>query len=334
MKHHDTPLVTETPLAELPIDEPTPASIHFIRNHFETPGVDVESWRLELSGLFQRPTSLTLDELRGMPSQSMPVTLECAGNGRSQLVPEVEGEAWGYGAVGTAVWSGVPLAHLIDRAVPQESARQIRFRGADGGPGRVHYERSLTVEQASGTDALVAYLMNGEDLPAEHGRPVRLIVPRWYGMASVKWLTQITAKADDFSGHFQQDRYWYEWPSRPREPVTLQNVRAVITKPRAGEEVPRGDATLRGLAWSGFGRVSRVEIAVGDGPWRDADLARPTGPYGWQRFGLGIVVERPGRLLLRARATDEAGRTQPDVPPWNRLGYGANAVEQVWVTVR
>src|SRR2546430_5471503 len=169
-----------------------------------------------------------------MPSQAQFVTLECAGNGRSLLSPRVNGEQWNLGAVSTAEWTGVPLAEVLDRAGVRTGAREIVFKGADGGslaahPRQTRFERSLQLDRAREPDVLLAYAMNGEPLPVQHGFPLRLIVPGWYAVASVKWLTDIELIDRPFAGQYQAEKYWYEWErggETARAPVTLQQVRA------------------------------------------------------------------------------------------------------------
>jgi DMSO/TMAO reductase YedYZ molybdopterin-dependent catalytic subunit len=180
---------------------------------------------------------------------------------------------------------------------------------------------------------LIAYAMNGEPLPLQHGYPVRLVVPRWYGVASVKWLTTIKLVDHPFDGYFQADKYWYESDEAAREPVTLQRVRALITDPVDNEQLPTGQTTIRGVAWSGAAPIARVEVSINDGPWQEARLLGDRQRHRWQRWELLTQLDSPGQTSIRARATDLTGRCQPDVPEWNRLGYGNNAVQQVFVSI-
>ena len=239
--------------------------------------------------------------------------------------------------MGNALWTGVPLAEVLDRAGALPAAREVVFRGADRGvvPGRageIHFERSLTLDTARDSQALLAYAMNGEALPLQHGYPVRLVVPRWYGVASVKWITEIEVVDHPFEGYFQVDRYRYEADGLS-EPVSLQRVRALVTEPGEGERVPAGDLAIRGVAWSGASPIARVEVGIGDGPWREARLIGDRNRHSWQWWELLTRVDGPGPLSIRARATDLAARTQPDEPEWNLHGYGNNAVQTVVVTV-
>ena len=240
-----------------------------------------------------------------------------------------------------AEWTGVPLVEVLDRAGVKTAAREIVFRGADGGKvaGRsepIRFERSLKLDDARDSEALLAYAMNGEPLPIQHGYPLRLVVPGWYGVSSVKWLTGIEAIDRPFGGYFQSEKYWYErdQAGEVREPVTLQRVRALITEPGPDQEKERGDLLVRGVAWSGAAPIERVEVGIGDGPWQGARLLGERRRHSWQWWELSTRVDQPGTVSLRARATDLAGRTQPEQPEWNRFGYGSNAVQEVSVHFR
>jgi DMSO/TMAO reductase YedYZ molybdopterin-dependent catalytic subunit len=318
--------------------EVTPPGMHYVRSNFPLPEHD---GRLTVGGAVDRPLTLTLDDLRAMPSITRLVTLECAGNGRLSQTPLPTGEPWGDYAVSTAEWRGVLLHQVLEQAGPQPGAVDLRFEAADHGHYYEHddlrFVRSLDLPQAVDPEAeiLIAYEMNGEPLSPDHGAPFRIIAPRWYGVASVKWLTRMDVIDKDFEGEFQVGHYMYEWPDRPHEPVTLMRVRARITDPGAGAVIPAGTYTVRGKAWSGTGPITHVDIALtGEGEWLPADLQPPTGPYHWQDWSFQWTAAALGRHTLRARATDASGNAQPDTPPWNRLGYGNNAVEVLYVDVR
>jgi len=277
-----------------------------------------------------------------MSSQTLVVTLECAGNGRSLLDPPTEGEKWALGAVSTAEWIGVPLVDVLDRAGIRTGACEVLFRGVDRGtmPGRmgpIHFERSLTVNEATSSEILLAYAMNGERLPIQHGYPLRVIVPGWYAMTSVKWLTEIEVLDKPFTGHYQTDVYVYEWKRDGqvvREPVTLQRVRSLITEPGANHEVERGELAIREVAWSGAAPIARVEVSIASGSWKEARLIGERGRHNWQWWELITRIDAPGTTPIRARASDLAGHSQPEQPDWNRLGYGNNVVQQVSVQIR
>lgn len=340
--HRAHPLNCETSVPALIGGVVMPNAHFYVRNHFQVPSLDASSWRLDVGGLVERPLSLGLRDLTRMPSQAMVVTLECAGNGRSLLEPPVAGERWDVGAVSTAEWTGVPLAEVLDRAGVKSAAREVLFRGADGGavegrPAPIRFERSLKLDEARGSEALLAYAMNGEPLPVQHGYPLRLVVPGWYAVASVKWLTGIELIAGEFDGYYQTDKYQYERQRNGeviREPVTLQRVRSLITEPSADEEVEPGELLVRGVAWSGAAPIARVEVSVDGGAWEEARLLGERRRHSWQWWELIARVEEPGAITLRARATDLTGRTQPEEQNWNRLGYGNNAVRKLPLRVR
>jgi DMSO/TMAO reductase YedYZ molybdopterin-dependent catalytic subunit/predicted sulfurtransferase len=340
--HSTQPLNCETSIPALIGGVVMPNARFYVRNHFETPQLNPVTWQLEVEGLVERPLRLSLRDLHQMPSETVVATLECAGNGRSGFDPPADGEQWQWGAVSTAEWTGVPLAEILDRAGLMPAAVEVVFRGADHGnvgepADPVRFERSLPVSDATHPEPLLAYAMNGEPLPLEHGYPVRLIVPGWYAVASVKWLTEIEAVGSPFTGFFQAKRYVYETQrhgSVAREPVRLQQVRSVITQPSANQELTAGDLVVRGVAWSGAAPIDKVEVSIGSGPWQNARLIGQRHRHSWQWWELLTRIDRPGETTLRARATDLAGRTQPEQPHWNRLGYGGNAVQAVALLVR
>jgi DMSO/TMAO reductase YedYZ molybdopterin-dependent catalytic subunit len=340
--HRVHPLNCETSIPALVGGVVMPNAHFYVRNHFQIPTFAEQTWRLKIGGLVERPQSLSLRDLKNMRSQTLVVTLECAGNGRSLMDPPIEGEKWELGAVSTAEWIGVPLVEVLDRAGIKAGVREVLFRGADGGrvPGRteaIQFERSLSLDQARNSEILLAYGMNGEPLPIEHGHPLRVIVPGWYAMASVKWLTEIELIGKPFTGHYQVDTYFYEWQREGktiREPVTLQRVRSLITEPQADQEIERGELAVRGVAWSGSAPVARVEVSIGDSPWQQARLVGERNRHSWQWWELITPVERPGTTRIRARASDLDGRIQPEQSEWNRLGYGNNVTQEVSVLIR
>jgi anti-anti-sigma factor len=340
--HRAHPLNCETSIPALIGGAVMPNQRFYVRNHFQIPQLDPTSWRLNVVGLVERPLSLSLRDLVKMPSQTEFVTLECAGNGRSLLNPRVNGEQWNLGAVSTAEWTGVPLAEVLNRAGVKASSREVVFRGADSGKLEassepIRFERSLSMEDAQGSGALLAYAMNGEALPIVHGYPLRVIVPGWYAVASVKWLTQIDVISDRFSGHYQTEAYFYEWQrggQLVREPVSVQRVRSLITEPEPESEVELGELPIRGVAWSGAAPIDRVEVSIDGGPWENARLISAPRRYSWQGWELIAHLEHPGSTVIAARATDMASRTQVDSPEWNRLGYGNNAIQKLRIDVR
>jgi DMSO/TMAO reductase YedYZ molybdopterin-dependent catalytic subunit len=331
------PLNAETPLSAQ-IGIITPNARFYVRNHFRVPRVDPDSWSLTVNGVVRHHLALSLAELRRLPSRSVIATLECAGNGRGLLDRSVPGEQWKLGAVSTAEWTGVPLVEVLDRAGVESSAREIVCRGADSGKTHdgkelLKFERSLPVEAARNEDVLLAYAMNGETLPANHGGPLRLVVPGWYGMASVKWLAQIEATSRPFTGYFQAERYVIAPPEAgaPSQPLTQMRVRALITQPEHGDVVRKGELVIRGFAWSGRGDVNRVDVDAGQG-WQTARLLDEPLPHAWRRWEL-MTRASPGRMVLRARARDASNDTQPEEAPWNQLGYANNSIQEVAIEV-
>jgi DMSO/TMAO reductase YedYZ molybdopterin-dependent catalytic subunit len=339
--HESDSLNCETPPALLG-GEITPTAQFYRRSHFAIPVLDEATWRLGVGGMVQRPLRLSLHELTQLPAETAVVTLECAGNGRALFQPQTPGVQWGFGAAGTAEWTGPLLAEVLARAGIQPHASEVIFGGADRGTPeglthQIRFERSMPVHDALESGALLAYAMNGRPLPARHGYPLRLVVPGWYAVASVKWLTDITVAADPFKGFFQDTHYVYEWGGGEagREPVRLQQVRAVITRPGTGQELACGALTVRGVAWSGAAPIARVDVSVADGPWQRARLVGGVPhAHGWQQWEFLATGLGPGQVRIRARATDLAGRVQPEQPEWNRLGYGANFIHEVTVALR
>ena len=321
----------------------TPTEQHYVRSNFALPAHD---GTLDIGGAVDNPTTFTLDDLRALPAHDHAVTLECAGNGRLDMRPLPTGEPWGDYAVSTAMWTGALLRDVLNVAQPSADGVDVRFEGADHGPyhlaailagtdqDELTFARALPLSEAAdpASDILVAYEMNGEPLIADHGAPFRLIVPHWYAVASVKWLKRIDVLTEPFTGEFQNGHYIYQWPDRPHEAVRLMRVRARITDPAPGAVLPLGPYTVRGKAWSGTGPVIQVDISLtGEGDWHPAKLDPPSGPYQWQEWSFVWNGSDVGRHTLRARATDASGNVQPDVPPWNRLGYGNNAIEVLFV---
>ena len=338
------PYNAEAPPAAL-ASEITPTEFHYVRSNFPLPDHD---GTLEIGGAVGSPFTLTLDDLRAMPSHEWAVTLECAGNGRLQMRPLPTGEPWGDYAVSTARWRGALLHEVLAKAVPAATGVDVRFEGADHGAYHLtpvlpdidrtdlSFVRALPLDLVVDPAAqiLIAYEMNGEPLTADHGAPFRLIVPHWYAVASVKWLKRIDVLTERFLGEFQTGHYIYEWQDRPPEPVEVMRIRARITSPSAGSVLPTGTHTVRGKAWSGTGPVTHVDVSLtGAGDWQPATVAPPIGPSQWQEWSFDWEATDIGRHTLRARARDAAGNVQPEVPPWNRLGYGNNAIEVIYVDV-
>lgn len=339
--HRAHPLNCETSIPALIGSVVMPNAHFYVRNHFQIPTCDPSTYRLKIGGLVDRPLALSLSEVRQMRSQTVVATLECAGNGRSFFDPPIAGEKWNVGAVSTAEWSGVPLTEVLDRAGVRSAAREVLFKGADYGTvdghmESIHFERSLPLDASRDAGALLAYAMNGEALPLQHGFPLRVIVPSWYAVASVKWLTEIELIDRPFAGHYQVEKYQYEWErsgEASREPVSLQRVRALITEPVPDQTVIRGDLVVRGVAWSGAAPIARVDVSVNGSAWQEARLVSDRKRHSWQWWEMTARLPEAATVTVRARATDLAGRTQPDRAEWNRLGYGNNSIQEISIHV-
>ncbi len=321
------PFNAETPPQALTLGR-TPTSAFYVRSNSSEPELPGAAHRITVEGAVESAFSLEVGELARLSRRSLTVTMECAGNGRTTMAPLPEGEPWQQGALGTAIWTGVPLAEVLARARLRREVVEVLVEGADG-KGSKRFARSLPLSKAVHPDTLLALEMNGAPLPRAHGAPVRLLVPGWYGMASVKWVSRIEALTEPFDGYYQRERYIYDTGAgRELEPVTRMRVKSMITEPAEGARVRPGPVVVQGVAWSGERRVVQVEVAVDGGEnWKQATLLEVPRPSAWVRWAFTWEDAKPGRHTLRARATDEAGETQPEMAQWNRLGYGNNAVQ-------
>ncbi len=334
------PLNAET--SPLAWSEPvTRIAHHYVRSNFPVPDIAPSGYLLKVDGAVTTALSLTLDALRDMPQHELVVTMECAGNDRLGLRPLPAGEPWQSGAVSTARWRGVRVRDVLLQARLADDVVEVVAEGADRGPREdaatrddVVFARALPRSVAMHEDTLLALDMNGEPLPQVHGAPLRLLVPGWYGMANVKWVTKLHASTHEYGGYFQRTRYVYD-DGAGVTPVTRARVKSMITTPIEGDVITTGPLVVRGWAWSGDGEITRVQVATeGADAWQDADLESSEGPHAWTPWSCAVGTVAPGRLVLRSRATDSTGATQPDNPAWNRLGYGNNAVRIVVVDVK
>ena len=332
----------------------TPTELFYVRNHWKgAPPMDIATYRLVVDGEVERPLSLSYAELKAMPQKRFEVTYECCGNSpvpdywakvtRASATME---QVKGHGIMGNAAWAGVSVADVLAWAGIKPSAVEVMFAGADHGPDEtagdppdVTYERSLPIAKALHPDTLLAYDMNGEPLPPLHGYPLRLLVPGWYGMCSIKWLVGIHVLDHEFQGFYQKERYmtvngpeaatYYTY-------LTRMKVKSIITNPAPGEMIPTSGYTLGGAAWSGEDEVVKVEISTDGGKtWTLADIVRPRHGYSWSRWEYRWQPPGPGRYTLMSKATNSQGETQPMEFPnqWDGRGYGNNMVFPVEVEV-
>jgi DMSO/TMAO reductase YedYZ molybdopterin-dependent catalytic subunit len=304
----------------------TPTELFYIRSHFPNPLIDPSAYRLEIEGAVGKRLSIRNDELRALPSITITATLECAGNGRVFLVPQVEGAQWERGAVGNAEWTGVPLADLLYRAGLDDNASEIILEGADRGtpkeppipPVPISYARSIDRAKALQPDVIVAYQMNGRDLTLDHGYPARAIVPGHYGMASVKWLTRVRAVRESFQGYWQTSdyAYWDTSGGQPvRRPLSRMPVKSQIARPGVYESIPpNSHYPIVGAAWSGEAEVVEVEVSTDGGQtWSPTEFLDPPLPHAWRRWKFDWhTPKQPGPVTLIARARDAAGAIQPE----------------------
>jgi DMSO/TMAO reductase YedYZ molybdopterin-dependent catalytic subunit len=317
-------VVAEPENSETPLDAVhgwvTPRQYFFVRNHFNVPAIDPLDYRLAVEGLVHSPAWWSLEELSVYPQRTVFATVECAGNGRSFLAQKAAGVQWGAGAIGHAEWTGVPLRLILERAGLKPGVTEILFEGADRGsesdhPEPMHFARSLPLEKAMHPDTLLATHMNGEPLEPSHGAPLRLFVPGWYGVASVKWLTRIEAIDYAFKGYFQTTKYTVSRQSGGGVQSVIVGPMAVkseIIRPRAGEALGIGINRIFGLAWAGEDAVASVEISVdGGATWHAVPLSGPQADYSWRLWEYPWHVQKPGRYTILARATSTRGQVQP-----------------------
>ena len=330
-----SPLNGETPPEALtaPI---TPVAHAYVRTNFGVPLLDPDTHLIEVGGAVAAPFRIGVGDLAALTQRTVLATMECAGNDRTAIVPPVEGEPWTGGAVSTLRWTGVSLRDVLERAQLDSRAVAVLFEGADRGHVAsvgvsVSFARSLPLDDAQHPETLLATMMNGEPLRPRYGAPVRLIVPGWFGMASVKWLQRIEVLTTPFEGYFQTKRYVYD-DGRAVTPVTRMRVKSIITEPLPGGTIPPGRTRIAGWAWSGDGPIMSVDVGIGDDPeWHPARLDAPESATAWTRWAVDLDLDGPGRCILRSRARDAAGNVQPEGPVWNTLGYGNNGIRSVEV---
>lgn len=335
----------EFPFASL-ADWLVPINLFFIRNHFPSPDLDPRSWRLRVDGAVKRPVELDLEALKALRRTTVAAVVECAGNGRVYYEPPKEGLQWQNGAVGNALWTGVLLRDVLEIAGLRETAVEVVLVGADAGvidvgkktvsPGPIAFSRSLPLAKALADGALLAYSMNEAPLTRDHGHPLRAVVGGWFGMAWVKWITQISVVERPFLGYWQA-RDYFRWEYGAGQPMLVplseMGVKAQIARPVNGATVNVGEpCRVFGAAWSGESAIKKVEVCTSDGEgWREARLLEAKSPYAWRFWEYVWTPQKLGRCILRCRAIDEAGRGQPDGQRSDCESYAANWIIPVEV---
>lgn len=314
----------------------TPIDSFFVRCHtYFPPRANLSEWRLKVDGVVNQPLTLTMEDLKALPRVELVGVLECAGNGRSFYKPHVAGTQWQFGGVGNGRWAGVRFRDVLQKAGLKDSAKEILFDGSDMPLGKMpKFQRTITAKKALDPDTLLAYEMNSQPLPDEHGYPLRLIAPGWAGDSWVKWLAHIEVLDHEFEGFWMKVGYRHPRehvepgaavPAGEMVPVTDLNVKSVIATP--ADWVKPGRVRISGVAWSNSSPVTKVEVSVDGGKtWRHAELGKDQSRYGWRLWQLDWQAPS-GKHSLIARATNAAGETQPLGEEWNPSGYLWNVAQ-------
>jgi DMSO/TMAO reductase YedYZ molybdopterin-dependent catalytic subunit len=322
----------------------TPLDSFFVRQHLPRPVVEEGSFRVSMSGRVAHEMQLTLDDVRKLPQHKLAAVLECTGNGRGFYRPRVPGVQWGRGAVGNAEWSGPRLIDVLKLAGADLNAKFVTFNGADVGVAKTpDFIRSLPMRKAVDTNTLLALHMNGEPIPALHGFPLRLVVPGWDGTSWVKWVNSLDVANEQDTGFFMNPAYRYpKHPGEPGQPVDRTDleviegmpVKSYITGHSDGAKIDLAPTTLRGMAWAGEERVTKVDVSTdGGSTWMASELSEKSLPYTWRLWTAHWRPKQPGYYTIMSRATDSAGRVQPIVAPWNPSGYLFNAIDRIGLIV-
>ena len=332
----------ETPIHFITGDE-IDHKMFYRRNHFSYPTLTYSNYWLPINGSVVSPRIFSAQDILKLPSRTITAVLECAGNKRSLFEPKVFGEQWENGGISQGRWKGVPLRTLLELTGIQEGATEVVVEGYDYGKRTdldniYTYARSLPLEKALHPDTIIAYAYNDQPIPFKHGYPLRLIVPQWYGMASVKWIKQVSIVDSPFKGPFQSIDYMY-YPNKENDdnsfPVTTINVNSTIQRPLNMEVLDTGKHIIKGIAWTGKGFISKVEISTDFGKtWSYANIMnQDQESYRWFSWSYEWVVLEKGDYTIMVKATDSHNQSQPTSPFWNRKGYGYNAITKIKVKI-
>lgn len=347
---NDRPLNAETP-AHLLDDDITPYERLFVRLNGLVPqtalDADAEGWTLTIDGEVDQPLTLTIDDLKSKYEHvTRRMVLECGGNGRAFFNPGASGNQWGLGAVGCPEWTGVRLADVLKDAGVRDTAVYTAHYGNDvhlsGDEEKDTISRGVPIEKAMEDDAIIAWAMNGQPIPALHGFPLRLVIPGYPGSVCQKYLTRIWIRDQQHDGA-KMTGYSYRLPAYPVAPgtevpesdmvvMTEMPVKSLITFPETGTEVTAGEATeVRGHAWAGNGDVAAMHVSTDFGQtWQEATLEPAVNRFAWQRWRANVTLPQSGYYEVWARATDKNGVSQPvTTPGWNPRGYGNNMQHRI-----
>jgi DMSO/TMAO reductase YedYZ molybdopterin-dependent catalytic subunit len=339
------PPLLETPMEVFDRGVFTPNDQFYVRWHWAVipTSVDLKTFKLAVRGHVNQTLSLSLDDLRSLPQVELAAVNQCSGNSRGYYEPRVPGAQWSHGAMGNAVWTGVRLKDVLDRAGVKAGAVQVRFNGLDEPvvPDAPDFKKSLDIDHARDGEVMIAYAMNGEQLPLLNGFPLRLIVPGWYSTYWVKMLSDIEVldKPDD--------NFWmavaYTIPDTPHAsitpgqtgvklvPINKMVPRSFFTNVAGGATLPAGNAALRGIAFGGDSGVAKVELSADGGKsWQPTTLGKDHGKYSFRQWETNIPLAKGGHVFM-VRCTNQAGDVQPDAPNWNPSGFMRNVIETVQV---
>jgi DMSO/TMAO reductase YedYZ molybdopterin-dependent catalytic subunit len=351
---NDRPINAETP-AHLLDDRVTPGKYLFVRNNGRPPAlsdIDPATWALEIGGeSAERNLSLSIDDLKSkFEHHTYQLQLECGGNGRSEFVPPASGNQWSNGAIGCPEWTGVRLRDVLELVGIRDDTVYVAYYGADlhasGDPTKAPISRGVPVEKALEDECLIAWAMNGDDIPHMNGHPLRLMIPGWPGSVSGKWLRKIVIRDRVHDGP-KMTGTSYRVPCQPVAPgsevpedqmciIESMPVKSLITFPKSGiEHVSGAKLSVRGHAWAGDLKVTEVHVSIDFGAsWQKAALETPANRFAWQHWRAELDFPQSGYYEIWARATDSAGRSQPMVlPGWNPKGYLNNACHRIAVQV-
>jgi DMSO/TMAO reductase YedYZ molybdopterin-dependent catalytic subunit len=340
------PFDAETPVREF-TSFLTPNHLFFVRSHFGPPApeaISENTWTLRVGGLVERARDFSLNDLRRMESVTITAVVQCSGNGRAFHRPKVPGVQWERGAVGNAQWTGVRLRDVLAKAGIKARARHVQFQGADRPvvASVPLFIRSIPLEKAMHPDTILAYAMNGQPLPLLHGAPLRVVTPGWMADSCIKWLTDITVRADEAPGYYMQTAYRMPVSavepgasaSGPSAPVEAMVVKSLIASPQEGETVRVGPVAVQGVAWGGEAKVVKVDVSMDEGKsWESARLTGEDQPYAWRQWQFTWQAKAVGTFTILCRATDARGEVQPATSPWNPSGFLWNGWDRITVSV-